>query len=83
MKKLLIAVSAASLIAGQVAAGSFEEPAVEAVEVVEESDSAGWLIPLIAIGVVLLLVSSGDDDEDCPDGFVEIDGECLAVLQTR
>ena len=64
MKKILIAVSAAALLAGQVAAGSFEEPAVEAVEVVEESNSAGWLVPLIAIGVVLLLVSQ--DDDDCP-----------------
>jgi len=76
MKKILMAASAVALIAGQVAAGSFEEPAVEAVEVVEESNSAGWLVPLIAIGVVLLLVSGGDDDE-CPQGYILIQGECV------
>ena len=75
MKKILIAVSAAALLAGQVAAGSFEEPAVEAVEVVEESNSAGWLVPLIAIGLVVLLISQ--DDEGCPEGFSEIQGSCV------
>jgi len=77
MKKILLAVSAAALMAGQVVAGGFEEPAVEAVEVVEQSNSVGWLIPLIAIGVVVLLVAQDDDDEGCPEGFVEIDGDCV------
>ena len=79
MKKILIAVSAAALLAGQVAAGSFEEPAVEAVEVVEESNSAGWLVPLIAIGLVVLLVSQ-DDDEGCEeDEFRGRNGDCIPL----
>ena len=64
MKKIVMAVMTAVFAAGQVTAGSFEEPAVEAVEVVEDSNSVGWLVPLIALGVVLLLVSQ--DDDDCP-----------------
>jgi len=65
MKKIIMAVMTAVFAVGQVTAGSLEEPAVEAVEVVEDSNSVGWLVPLIALGVVLLLVSQGDDD-DCP-----------------
>ena len=65
MKKLIIAVSSAALIAGTVYAGSFEEPAVEAVEVVEEENrSAGWLIPLIAIIAVAVLISGDDDSSE-------------------
>jgi len=59
MKKLAY-FAAAGLTATAAIAGGLEEPSVEAVEVVEENNRAGWLIPLIAIALIALAVS-GDD----------------------
>lgn len=68
MKRFLMAVSVTALMAGQVTAGGLEEPVVQAVEEVEqERTSAGWIIPLVAIALVALAVSSGDDDDDDDD----------------
>ena len=66
MKKLLSSVAALSLLASQTVAGTLEEPTVVAVqEVEEESSSAGWVLPLIALGAIALIVSQ-DDDDDLP-----------------
>ncbi|MEO1564425.1 MAG: hypothetical protein AAFR98_13395 [Pseudomonadota bacterium] len=81
MKRFLMAVSVTALMAGQVTAGGLEEPVVQAVEEVEqERTSAGWIIPLVAIALVALAISSSDDDDGCADDEVEIDGECLPII---
>ena len=72
MKKLIGSIAASTVAATSAFAGSFEEPAVEAVEVVEdETSSAGWLIPLIAIAAVVV-IASGDDDEKKRERVEEI-----------
>ena len=64
MKKLIGSIAASTVAATSAFAGSFEEPAVEAVEVVEDDNSsAGWLIPLIAIAAVVVIASGGDDEK--------------------
>ena len=64
--KYIAPIAAAALAAAPVVhAGNLEEPEVQAVEVVEqETSSAGWLIPLVAIGLVAVLASQGSDDEE-------------------
>ena len=74
MKKFLGLLAASTTAVTGAHAGSFEEPAVEAVEVVEDDNSsAGWLIPLIAIAAVVLIASGGSDDkkEDTEDLVVD------------
>ena len=72
MKKFLGLLAASTTAVTGAHAGSFEEPAVEAVEVVEDDNSsAGWLIPLIAIAAVVV-IASGDDDGKKRDEFQEI-----------
>ncbi|MEO1562307.1 MAG: hypothetical protein AAFR98_02630 [Pseudomonadota bacterium] len=63
MKKLAYFATAA--LAGTAAiAGGLEEPVVQAVEEVEqERNSAGWIIPLVAIALVALAISNDDDDD--------------------
>ncbi|MEO1564426.1 MAG: hypothetical protein AAFR98_13400 [Pseudomonadota bacterium] len=77
MKRFLMAVSVTALMAGQVTAGGLEEPVVQAVEEVEqERTSAAWIIPLVAIALVALAVSSGDDDDDDDDDDEEEEQVC-------
>lgn len=72
MKKLISSVAALALVAGTASAGGLEEPVVQAVEGVEEDrSSAGWIIPLVAIGLVALAIS-GDDDNDDDDDEEEV-----------
>lgn len=63
--KYIAPIAAVALAAAPVNAGGLEEPTVQAVEAVEqETNSAGWIIPLVAIGLVALAVSGNDDDDD-------------------
>ena len=68
MKKFVSSLTAFVMAAGQANAGGLDEPVIEAIEVVDESSSAGWLIPLLAIAVVALVVSNDSDDPKCPPG---------------
>ncbi|MEO0344045.1 MAG: hypothetical protein AAF198_11475 [Pseudomonadota bacterium] len=64
--KYIAPIAAAALAAAPLNAGSLDEPVVESVQVAETgaTNSAAWIIPLVAVGLVALAVSGSDDDDD-------------------
>ncbi|MEO0344433.1 MAG: tail fiber domain-containing protein [Pseudomonadota bacterium] len=68
MKKLLSSAAIAALSVVPVDAGNLDEPVVEDVAVADPApSSAQWIIPLVAIGLVVLAVSGSDDDDEEDD----------------
>ena len=70
MKKLILAATVVSLSMAPVHAGNLSEPVVQAIEAPsEQSSSAGWIVPLILVGLVMLAIS---------DDGLSAEEECLA-----
>lgn len=64
--KYIAPAAAIALAATQATAGSMVEPEMEPmVEVVEEepASSSGWILPLLAIGLIAVIASSSDSTD--------------------
>ncbi len=67
--KYIAPAAAIALAATQVSAGSMIEPEMEPmVEVAQEepASSSGWILPLLAIGLMVALVGSSSDSTEAP-----------------
>lgn len=67
--KYIVPAAAIALAATQATAGSLVEPEMEPmVEVVEEesSSSSGWILPLLAIGIIAAVASSNSSSSTVP-----------------
>ncbi len=64
--KIITAASVATLMAGSAIAGGFAQEIVEPVVVVEpEAETSSWgiILPLAALGLLVALAASSDDEE--------------------
>lgn len=76
--KYIAPTAALALIATQSMAGTLTEPVVEEVmEPTVKSSSAGWMVPVLLLGVaVLAIAANGDDDEEETCSVSIGDGSC-------